>query len=165
MALGALICSLAAHAALLFWLLHQNKSDQPQQTTSASIAVYPIHSPPKPIAAPASAPAALLPPLSIKPHYFYLRELSEKPLVQQDIPADMLLAFPGFAAQTVVLRLFINEEGAIDHIQIEQSALPTAIEQSLISAFSNLKFHPGKIGRRAVHSQMKIEVRLENLEN
>lgn len=102
---------------------------------------------------------AFLVPGQVEPHYFPTRELSLRPLVLKDIPPDIELV--GVPAQTVILRLFINEEGDIDRVVTEQSFLPEEMARDLTDAFSKLKFHPGMRDGVPVKSQMKIEVKLE----
>lgn len=95
-----------------------------------------------------------------EPRYYLLRELSVRPAVLDDATAS--LAFEGVPVQTVILRLFINEDGGIDRIATEQSVLPEAHAQRLIDAFAHARFLPGQIDGAPVKSQMRIEVRLES---
>lgn len=98
----------------------------------------------------------------LEPHYFFQSELTQKPILLHDAPADLLLAMPGLSSQALTLRLMINEHGFIDEVKVEASDLPPQTESVLLEAFSKIKFHPGKIGAAAVKSQMKIEVQLES---
>jgi len=118
---------------------------------------------PAPVAAPAAMPESMpetaagsLP----EPRYYLLRELSVRPAVLED--ATTGLAFEGVPAQTVILRLFINEDGGIDRVAAEQSVLPEAHAQRLIDAFAHARFLPGQLEGKPVKSQMRIEVRLES---
>lgn len=95
-----------------------------------------------------------------EPRYYLLRELSVRPTVLDD--ATTRLAFEGVPAQTVILRLFINEEGGIDRVATEQSVLPEAHAQRLIDAFTQARFLPGQLDGAPVKSQMRVEVRLES---
>lgn len=95
-----------------------------------------------------------------EPRYYLLRELSVRPTVLDD--ATTRLALEGVPAQTVILRLFINEEGGIDRVATEQSVLPEAHAQRLIDAFAQARFLPGQLDGAPVKSQMRIEVRLES---
>lgn len=119
----------------------------PEHTVSASVA-FERNDPVIPLPEPA------------EPHYFPTRELSVRPHVLKDVPPDIQLF--GVPAQTVILRLFINEAGDIDRVDTEQSFLPEDIEREVRGAFSTLKFQPGMRDGMAVKSQMKIEVRLED---
>lgn len=108
-----------------------------------------------------SAEAAPLLPLmtSPEPHYFRTSQLSQKPLVLRDASADLILVLPELPDDVAILRLFINDGGGIDRVVVEESRLPESAEQRIVDAFSKLSFQPGKIGRVAVRSQLRIEVR------
>lgn len=108
--------------------------------------------------------AASGPPLlrTFEARYFLSKELSEKPVVIEDINQDLRIALPGIEAQSLVLILLINEEGLIDRVELEKTDLPLEIATQVINTFSSLKFQPGKIDQVAVKSQLKIEVQLEN---
>lgn len=111
---------------------------------------------------PVEAPAVVL-AHQPEPRYFRSSELSERPHVVQDIPPDLGGGFVGVPAQAVILRLFINEEGAIDRVASEESYLPPERMAILVEAFSKMKFRPGLRDGTPVKSQMRIEVRLESL--
>lgn len=112
-----------------------------------------------------TAPAATENPAQAEVAYYYPpRQLHQKPQVIEDIESNMSLTLPGIETQNVILRLFINELGAIDHVDVEQSSLTTDAVAAVSGAFGKLRFTPGKIDGVAVKSQLKIEVLLENAE-
>lgn len=115
-----------------------------------------VPSPPPPRRNNAPALVPLLEPA--EPRYFRLSELTQKPLVLQDVSSELQLDMPGVAPQPVILRLFINTEGEIDKVTVEDSHLPEQAERRVIDTFSTLRFQPGKIGRISVRSQLRIEV-------
>lgn len=121
--------------------------------------LIPEQAAPAPVASERNASVIPLPEAT-EPHYFPTRELSVRPRVLKDVPSDIQII--GVPAQTVILRLFINEAGDIDRVDTEQSFLPEDIERELSGAFSTLKFQPGMRDGTAVKSQMKVEVRLED---
>lgn len=92
------------------------------------------------------------------PYYFIAKELTQKPIVIQDVPADMILHVPGVPAQAAVLSMLINEYGDVDRIVVENSLLPDSAQKIVIDAFSKIRFHPGEIRGVSVKSQIKIEV-------
>lgn len=98
------------------------------------------------------------------PYYFRMSELTEKPVLLHDALADLILRVPGLPPQPVILRLLINDEGEIDRVLVEDSFLAGDIERYVKDAFSRVRFEPGKIGRIAVRSQMRVEARLESME-
>ncbi len=95
-------------------------------------------------------------------YYYPARQLQQKPQVIEDIDTNLTLTLPGIETQNVILRLFINERGGIDHIDIEQSSLAPEVVAAVSGAFGKLRFTPGKMDGLAVKSQLKIEVLLEN---
>jgi hypothetical protein len=97
-----------------------------------------------------------------EPHYFRPQELTGKPFILHDVSPDLALTLYGVPLQMVVLRLLVNEEGAIDRIVVEDSELPEQSEHSVTEAFSKLKFYPGKIGEIAVKTQLKIVVEIND---
>lgn len=122
-------------------------------------ALVPERTDPAPVISERNDPVIPLPePAELR--YFPTRELNVRPRVLKDVPPDIQLV--GVPAQTVILRLFINEAGDIDRVDTEQSFLPEDIEREVRGAFSTLKFQPGMRDGMAVKSQMKIEVRLED---
>jgi hypothetical protein len=109
-----------------------------------------------------SGETSIIPIYPSEPHYFLANELTEKPLVLQDIPPTLNLSLRGAAVQPVVLRLLINEQGDIDRVEIDESELPEEAEKLVIQAFSKIKFYPGKLDASFVKSQLRIEVILDN---
>lgn len=105
-------------------------------------------------------PAIQAPP---EPHYFRVSELTEKPHVVRDIASNLTLATPDIPTQAAVLRLFINDEGGIDKVVIEESRLPANAQRRIVDAFSGIMFQPGKIGRLSVRSQLRIQITLQDV--
>jgi len=106
------------------------------------------------------------PPQQLKPgkavHYFPLAELTENPLVLQDIPTDIASNIPDVIPDSVVMELLINGNGGIDNVVIENAILSKAAQQLIKDSFAKVKFRPGKIGTMPVPSRMRIEVALKN---
>lgn len=100
----------------------------------------------------------------IGPHYFRMSELTQRPEVVQDAVTDLVVRMPGLSPQPVVLRLLISDEGLVDHVIVEDSFLAAEVEQTIKDAFAKIRFEPGKIGRTAVRSQMRVEARIETME-
>ncbi|MFC7513906.1 energy transducer TonB [Herbaspirillum sp. GCM10030257] len=95
-----------------------------------------------------------------EPRYFRPSELTEFPVVIRDISSQ--LAISGVPSQTLILRLFINDDGSVIRVVVEDSYLQEKAEHQIVDAFKQAKFTPGKIGRIAVRSQIKIQVMLED---
>lgn len=94
-------------------------------------------------------------------HYFTRAELTEKAQVIDDVANEIALDIPTTEAQKLVLLLFINEEGGIDKVVLQQAHLPEEAAQIVQANFMRLRFSPGKIDGVAVKSQLSIEVHLE----
>lgn len=99
----------------------------------------------------------------LKPHYFLVSELNERPLVSEDHASTLSLYLPGISPQIARMRLFINEYGDVDRVELEKSELPEEAERLITEAFSRTKFHAGKIDGVSVKTQIKIEVAVEDL--
>ena len=96
------------------------------------------------------------------PYYFRQSELTQKPTVLHDALANLVLQVPGLPPHPVILRLLVNDEGGVDRVLVEDSYLAEGVERDVVEAFSKIRFEPGKIGRIAVRSQVRVEVRLES---
>ncbi len=97
------------------------------------------------------------------PYYYSLKQLSKKPMVVSDDTASIQLFLPGNETQIVILLLLINENGAIDSVEVEQSNLNEELIAMITSEYGKkLRFSPGEIDGLAVKCQLKIQVMLEN---
>ena len=99
---------------------------------------------------------------SVKPYYFAAKDLTQKPLVSRDVPADLMLNVPDVPSQAARLQILISEYGDVDQVIVENSLLPEAARKIVVDAFSKLKFHPGEMNGIPVKSQLRIEVMLED---
>lgn len=100
----------------------------------------------------------------VGPHYFRMSELTQKPVLVSDVASNLILHVPGLPPQPVILRLLISDEGEVDRVVVEDSFLAADIERDVTEAFAKVRFEPGRIGRIAVRSQMRVEARLESME-
>lgn len=100
----------------------------------------------------------------VQPYYFHLSELTQQPGILHDDVSNLILRVPGLPPQSVILRLFINDQGEVDRVLVEDSYLSAEVERHVVEAFSKMRFQPGKIGEEFVRSQLRIEVRLESVE-
>jgi hypothetical protein len=117
-----------------------------------------------PAAAMQNGSAALLPlPLPPRPHYFPASQLTLKPVVLQDIPANLTVDVPNAPAQAAVLRLLINELGEIDKVIVDESSVPERAAQAITEAFRSIRFRPGERDGAPVKSQLKIQIMLESM--
>jgi hypothetical protein len=120
--------------------------------------------PVRPAAAVQNESAALLPlPLPPRPHYFPASQLTLKPVVLQDIPANLTVDVPNASGQAAVLRLLINELGEIDKVIVDESSVPERAAQAIAEAFRSIRFRPGEQDGAPVKSQLKIQIMLESM--
>jgi hypothetical protein len=97
-----------------------------------------------------------------KPHYFEATEWTNAPALIQDINAEQLLVSPRLTAHSLLITLFINEQGSIDKVEIGGMPLPEFEKQLVGIAFAGARFQPARAGSRAVKSRLDIELKLEN---
>lgn len=90
-------------------------------------------------------------------------QLSEKPQVQVDINPDIALSLATNINRVAILRLRIDELGAIDQVFFEQGDFSEAEIELVIAACRAMKFSPGKLGKIPVKSEMRIEMTIEAL--
>jgi len=77
----------------------------------------------------ASSLLPILPPT--EPRYFASGELTQVPHVKNDLPPEKMIMLPEAAPRTVVMHLFINEQGTIDKVDFKDaSALPENVRQT-----------------------------------
>lgn len=94
------------------------------------------------------------------PAYFRRSELTLPPVLQD----EPLIDAPEEAGNgkrkggKLVLRLFVNANGAVDRVEIDSSSSPTAFEEAAVAAFLPLRFRPGEIDGVAVSSQVVFEI-------
>ena len=89
------------------------------------------------------------------------RELDVRPAPE----ASVIVPFPeGSNLQgrvAAILVLFVSAEGAVDHVEIEDSELPPAFEKAAVETFMQVRMRPGIKDGRQMPSRIKIEVEFE----
>jgi len=81
------------------------------------------------------------------------------PIDDIPIPAPEVAGRHGsFKAKLV---LYIEEDGTVMRIDVQESNLPAELEAVARGAFATAHFHPGMIEQRAVKSKLRIEVGFE----
>jgi len=101
-------------------------------------------------AAPAASRAA-------GPVYHLAGELDPPPRPLQDIEP----VYPpeaGFQPGTVVLRLYIDESGTVERVDVLQASPTGVFENAARTAFAAARFSPGRIAGIAVKCQLTVEV-------
>lgn len=124
--------------------------------------------------APAPAlPEALLPEgriddvpenyVAVSERYFPVAELGQRPAAIA-LPSLETLSVSPLARGTVVLRLYINETGMVDRIEVEDSSLPPDVLARLLALRSQLQFTPGMRNGTNVKSLVVYAVDLTAVE-
>lgn len=102
--------------------------------------------------------------VAVKPYYFAIKDLTQRPLVVRDVPADFMLIVPDVPSQAATLQILISEYGDVDKVIVENSLLPEVAQKTVIDEFSKLKFNPGEVKGIPVKSQLRIEIMLEEID-
>lgn len=118
--------------------------------------------PPLPEASQQLAPErnALAPALPLPaPTFFTTDQLTKRPALLSDPPKlEITESMPAFGSGKVVLKIWINERGAVISVELEDSDVPEAVAAAAITAFEKLRFEAGEINGRPVATLMRIEV-------
>lgn len=99
----------------------------------------------------------------VEPRYFQSYELTEDPVVLQDVASDAVLALPDTSPHVARVSLLINERGEVDQVMIDEEILSEQVKHLISDVFSRMVFHPGKQGDLSVKSQLDIEIMLEQV--
>lgn len=109
---------------------------------------------------PANAIGADLLPIRGMPFY-PTDQLSKRPQPVEAVDFDSP-ELGGIAnSGKIVLRLWIDEKGAVADVKLERTDLPEAITGPIIAIFKRSQFLPGERGGQRVGSIMKIEVDID----
>ena len=108
----------------------------------------------------APAPGTLIPPLPIPAPTFYTTDqLTKRPELISDPPKlEVTEAMPAFGSGKVILKVWINELGAVVSVDLDESDVPESVADAALAAFAKLRFEPGEINGRPVATLMRIEV-------
>ena len=163
---SAFAASLAVHASLAAALAGLALGGLPGDDPTPAVLVASLRAAP-PVEAPSrpastrsaraphrgAAPGAPLP----APYYHRTSELSERPAPLESIEPR----FPEGAPETgrVKLRLYINERGLVDAVDITEAEPAGVFEEAAAKAFAAAHFRPGYRDASPVKSQIALEVR------
>ncbi|CAL63220.1 Hypothetical protein HEAR3111 [Herminiimonas arsenicoxydans] len=108
-------------------------------------------------------PPTIEPSSENKTYYFKYDEVSSKPVVITDIPADFSLPVLADLSQTLVLTLRISDKGEIDEVLIDSKNLDENARESVINAFKTMRFEAARINDISVPSEIRIEAQENEL--
>lgn len=126
-------------------------------------AILPQEQPPPPDLEPEKSDSLLGQETPAQAGFITTKELTEKPQVQVDINPDIAMRLATNVNRVAILRLRIDELGAIDQVFFEQGDFSEDEIEFLINACKAMKFAPGKLGKTPVKSEMRIEMTIEAL--
>ena len=96
--------------------------------------------------------------------YLPVSQLTERPLVVNDIDSDLSDRFAGINSQSLVLVLLINEYGDVDQVLPDgdewNDVLPAVLKDDLRQRFLTARFFPGRLHGRPVRCALRIAVML-----
>ena len=92
------------------------------------------------------------------PRYLPAEELDERPLIRSPVEPVFPPDAP-VASGRVVLRLLINEAGAVDEAAAVRAAPPGVFDAAAVEAFASARFTPGRKDGVAVKSALTLELR------
>lgn len=129
----------------------------PPRTSTSPSSVSAAQGAPTPPTSSTTQPPPLFPPLPEAPEYLRTASLDTRPAPLGDIEP----VYPEAADRQqgrVVLRLLINEHGAVDNAGVVEAFPPGLFEQEALAAFSRAAFSPGTRAGAPVKSQIVIGV-------
>lgn len=123
-------------------------------STAKPIRDYPKLLPFSPIAPP--------PPRFDELAYRPLSKVTVPPTAAKEIVIDYPQAATGAELMVASLTLFIDEDGTVAKVRVEEPRAPHAYEAAAVEAFANARFRPGMAGPEAVKTRMVIRVAFES---
>jgi TonB family protein len=128
----------------------------------APVAVAAAPAPPPPPFQPAVPEARLsrgldLLPLPADP-YFTAERLTKQPLATSQPVLTVPRQTARYVSGRVMLKVWINEFGGVEQVEVENSDLPATVSSIAVAAFRSLQFVPGEVDGRAVGVLMRVEV-------
>lgn len=95
--------------------------------------------------------------------FYSTSEITVQPLALTDPELEGKAGAEDHVSGSMVLELWINEEGTVIHTEQEIAELPESVARDVVNAFLKLRFTPGELYGRKVGSIMRVEVRYENV--
>jgi hypothetical protein len=95
------------------------------------------------------------------PAYYSAAQLTKLPRATSAPRLDVPQTAPAFGAGKLTLKVWINDRGGVDSVEVEAGDVPEEVAGSTAAAFGKLRFVPGEINGKPVGSLLKIEVTYE----
>jgi TonB family protein len=133
--------------------------------TEPARAAIPAIPPPPPRPAPGEAAGATerlsrgldLLPTPAAP-YFTIEHLTKQPLATSQPLLTVPRQTARYVSGKVMLKVWINELGGVDEVEVEHSTLPATVSSIAAEAFRKLHFAPGEVDGRPVGVLMRVEI-------
>ena len=90
------------------------------------------------------------------------RSLTRTPSALSPLEIPFPREVTGLANLTLVLSLYIDEEGVVRYVRIDSDNVPPLFAQAAQQAFQSARFKPGEVDQIPVRSRMRIEVAFES---
>lgn len=92
------------------------------------------------------------------PAYYTTDQLTKRPEAIAEPELETPEIVPILASGTIILKLRIDDLGAVISVEVEKSELPEMVTNSAAAAFKKLRFVPGERNGQRVGTEMRIEV-------
>lgn len=127
----------------------------PEPEPSPQLPAAPV--PPLPDEAVPGGPEGRTMPL---PQYFPAEKLTRQPEVADELDDSLHEPLEAGFRGHLVIRLFIDQTGKADKVQVMESSLPIQIEGLVVKSFFLARYRPGEIDGQPVMSEMTVAVDL-----
>lgn len=135
----------------------QSASEQPASTAASA---HPDNAAPQP----ATPPAAVAAPAHQDSDGYLPRPLlTRAPEPVREVLVPYPAAFDEAGRYQAVLTLYIEADGRVSRVEMDEQALPPPLEHAARRSFEQARFTPGQVDGRIVKSKIRVEVTFDNL--
>jgi TonB family protein len=92
------------------------------------------------------------------PAYYTTDQLTKRPQPVVNAELDVAEIRPFVVSGKMILKLWINEFGAVADVTVETTELPEVFSRTAVAAFKGMRFVPGERNGQPVGTVMRIEV-------
>lgn len=97
------------------------------------------------------------------PQYFPAEKLTRQPELAEEIDDKLDESFEAGFRGRVIIRLFLDETGKANKVQVMESSLPLEIEGLAVKTFYVARYRPGEIDGQPVMSEMTVSIDLSTV--
>lgn len=131
-----------------------NRMPPPQQQADSTVPE------PRP-SNPAPKDEGLPAPLPLPPRYYEAQELTRQASPESELESTIPLATDQPSGGRMNFRLFIDETGRPERIEVVRSTLPRSIEAGIVQRFFTARYRPGEIDGLPVKSILTLEADID----